>query len=212
MKPLTISLTHLIPVYNTSPHHLIECVASIRNQDANPILIVDDGSTQEETKIAVRAICEMYDSVSFQRLEQNHGTPTALNVGHSMIDTEYVALMGSSDIALPGKYEAQIEALLKWPNIDVLGTGLTAFRDSDPFRKPIFTFEHRNQPKPGDKKNHDHFFIVNHGTVIYRNSLIKKHLYNKDYKRGQDVELWSRLWSAGAVFRNIEKVYYLWRR
>jgi glycosyltransferase involved in cell wall biosynthesis len=208
---MTLSLTHLIPVFNTQPHHLLECVESIRNQDANPIMLIDDGSTSDATQGALDIIAGM-DSCFIKRLPENTGTPFALNTGHSLIDTEWVAVMGSSDIALPGKYKAQIEYLQDHPETDVLGTSLTAFRDT-PQRSPWFTFSHPEKPKPHTKKGHDPYFIVNHGTVVYRNEAVKKvGGYNNKYRRGQDVELWARMWQAGCTFRNLSKVYYLWRR
>jgi glycosyltransferase involved in cell wall biosynthesis len=206
-------ITHLIPVFNTESHHLIECIQSIRSQDSSPILIIDDGSTKPETSGALQLIELTIPNVTVQRLPENIGTPAALNIGHALIDTEYIALMGSSDIALPGKYAVQIEALKKFPKIDVIGTGLMAFKDSDPYRKQIFGFTHTNQPTPGYLPKHHKYFIVNHGTVIYRNDAVKAvGGYNETYRRAQDVELWSRMYENGACFRNIEKIYYLWRR
>lgn len=206
-------LTHLIPVYNTRARHLIECVHSIRSQDAHPILIIDDGSTSPETFGALEMLKVIVPDVKVYEMPENLGTPAALNIGHALIDTKYVALMGSSDIALPGKYKLQLELLQKWPTIDVLGTSLMAFRDTDPFRHKMFTLEHKDQPKPKDKKGHDPYFLCNHGTVIYRNEAVKKvGGYNEKYRRAQDVELWSRMWANGAIFRNINKVLYLWRR
>jgi glycosyltransferase EpsE len=207
------SLTHLIPVFNTQAHHLLECIKSIVSQSDDPILIVDDGSTSMETIAILSFLAAIYDQVKVHTIKVNKGTPTALNIGHSLIDTEYTALMGSSDIALSGKYKTQMDILKKNPKIDVLGTGLSAFKDSDPNRKPIFTFVHPNMPAPGYLEKHHQYFIVNHGTVIYRNAAVKAvGGYNEKYRRAQDVELWSRMWENKACFRNIEKVYYLWRR
>lgn len=206
-------LTHLIPVFNTAPHHLLETVHSIRSQDPHPILIVDDGSTEAGTWEAIQLIQMTVPDVTVEEIPENVGTAAALNIGHGLIKTPYTALMGSSDIAIAGKYKAQIEYLKGNPKVDVLGTSLSAFRDADPFRKVIFTLTHNLIPKPGDKKNHDRFFLCNHGTVIYKNeSVAKVGGYNEKFRRGQDVELWQRMSKAGAVFRNLPQNVYLWRR
>ena len=206
-----ISLTHLIPCYNTDPHHLMECVNSIITQSSDQILIVDDGSTNPLTVKTIEFIASIYPQVKPVYLNENVGAAEARNIGLQHITTEYTALMDSSDIALPGKYQEQVAALLSDRKIDVIGTGLTGFKGVN--RTNLFNLVHPKVPTLKYMKGHNVSFIVNHGTVIYRNEAVKAvGGYNKDFRRGHDVELWSRMWKNGAKFRNIEKILYLWRR
>lgn len=208
-----MNVTTLIPVFNTESHHLVETVQAVVNQVKGArIVIVDDGSTSPDTKLGLE-ICKLYSQVHVHSLSENRGTPTALNEGHSIIDTEFVALAGSSDIWLPSKFNQQMEYLKKHPETDVLGTGLVAFRNSDPWRTKWFSFVHPEKPVPGYMPKQHKYFITNHGTTIYRKSAVEAvGGYNPKFLRGQDVQLWERMHKAGSVFRNIPKVLCLWRR
>jgi len=208
----------LIPVFNTPSHHLLETVQSIRSQTDAPILIVDDGSTSVNTIAGLSILEDCFLNIEVHRLPENMGTPTALNIGHQLLkEMKWVALCGSSDLWMSGKFAAQIQYLKTHPETDVLGTGLQAFRDGDVFRSKYFSFVHPEKPLPRikkDPKDKQHpYFLTNHGTVIYRNeAVLSVGGYDVNYKRAQDVELWSRMWANKSVFRNINKVFYLWRR
>jgi glycosyltransferase involved in cell wall biosynthesis len=218
----------IIPVFNTPPLHLMEAVNSVIYQngvDVAPIL-VDDGSTDKGTLDALESL--VYGGkVIMQTHEKNLGTPSAMNTAHKLIDgipgsingaiklTEYVFLMGSSDISHPDRFRLQLEYMQKHPETDVLGTWLSAFKDDADklFRKKAWTFDHPEKPSPGYREGHDKFFIVNHGTVCYKqSSVMAVGGYDPKWLRAQDVNLWSRMHANGAVFRNITQVLYAHRR
>lgn len=203
-----IDFTVLIPVYNTPPLILKEAIGSILNQShpTNKILIVDDGSTEIKT---VRCLDEFAENpiITVHTLDKNRGVSHALNVGHSIIDSEYVALMGSDDISHVDRFKKQIKILRSNPKIDVLGTQLSCFYDHDFMRKSIFSSNHKQRPVPGKG------WQTNHGTVIYRNQAVKDvGGYNVDLRKAQDVDLFNKMMAAGKVFFNHHQVLYYWRR
>jgi glycosyltransferase involved in cell wall biosynthesis len=212
----------IIPVFNTPPLHLMEAVNSVIYQNGVEvkIILIDDGSTNEGTKKAIKKILNS-SSAWVCEIPENKGTPSALNSGHSFIEqwgkdeTEYVFLMGSSDISHPDRFRLQLEYMQKHPETDVLGTWLSAFKDDADklFRKKAWTFDHPEKPSPGYREGHDKFFIVNHGTVCYKqSSVMAVGGYDPKWLRAQDVNLWSRMHANGAVFRNITQVLYAHRR
>lgn len=200
----------LIPVFNTPPAHLMEAVDSIKNQTlkANQIILVDDGSTSQATLAVLKALEKTCKIVT---LEVNQGTAVALNIGHGHCECEWIAIMGSDDICDPQRFALQAEYINAHPETDVIGTNLYSFYDNDPKRSRIYHTQHAE--KPPLRPSGNVYWLVNHGTVMYRKSkVLAVGGYTPALRRAQDVDLWSKLYKAGAVFRNITAVLYGWRK
>lgn len=207
-------VTVLIPVYNTRPEQLIESIRSMLNQTIEcPIMLVDDGSDNEATAAAIDVLAvESHPRITCVRLDQNRGTSAAMNKGHELITTEYIAVMGSDDISDRHRLELQLNYLTKHPEIDVLGTQLFSFYDDDIRRTPAWTSSHPERPSTvvGDAST---MFLVNHGTAMYKNQAVKDvGGYDLGYTRGQDARLWRNMAAAGKTFANLPQVLYAWRR
>ena len=206
-----MKLTVLIPIYNTLPEQLFEAVMSIYRQDdgiEHDILLIDDCSDSTETKQAIHALNNLSKRINVVNTYENVGTSGALNLGHNLVNTDYVAIMGSDDVSHHSRFRKQIEYLKNHPKTDVLGTNLFSYFSDDIKRTPAFTSSHKEVPDTSKGS-----WVVNHGTVIYRNSAVHKAgLYNLTYRRAQDVELWGRMIKQGFIFRNITEVLYAWRK
>lgn len=206
-----MKLTVLIPVFNTHPADLIEAVYSVIYQDCgniHRIILVDDGSINLETIKALRFLKDVTSAEVYEK--PNGGTSDALNYGHSIADTEYIAIHGSDDISHRSRFSKQIDFIKKNPGIDVVGTNLFSFYDDDINRTPVFVSQMRADGKPpySDKR-----WLACHGTVIYKkDSVIKAGGYDVAFKRAQDVDLWGRMAKQGFKFRNITETLYAWRR
>ena len=212
-----IDFTVAIPVFNTKPAELLEAVYSIINQTIKQdfeIIIIDDCSNDLATINALK----LFEDQSFirsgirktfvLRLDENGGTSKALNVAHDLIKSEYIAIMGSDDIADPNRFEKQIKHLEKNPQIDVLGTNLFSFYEDDIFRKPAHVTKH-----PYKAGNGTSTWLVNHGTVIYKNKEVKRiGGYDLTKRRAQDIDLFLRLRNAGKIICNLPDILYAWRR
>lgn len=206
-----MKLTVLIPVYNTPSQYLFEAVFSILNQSdktQHTILLINDGSTNEDTLTGLRFLQENYNNITVVTLDNNYGTSVALNKGHELVKTEYVAIMGSDDISHRNRFFEQIHHLTAKEKVDVLGTNLFMFHNDDITRKSKHTTYHTEIP------NLTRNWFINHGTVIYKQKAIEEmNGYNKDFKRGQDVELWTRMKLTGNYkFANVTDILYAWRR
>lgn len=203
------NLTVLIPVYNTKPEHLRMAVNSILHQDISEkpiVILIDDGSDNAQTISAILN-CILIGCIGI-RIDHK-GTSAALNEGHRHVKTEWVAIMGSDDTCSPNRLRLQMEYLKAHPETDIIGTNLTAFYDGFPGRE-IFRTHHAEYPV-GPKGNVN--WLVNHGTVIYRQSAIEKSgWYNESKMRGQDIDLWGRMIAHNFIFRNLTQVLYQWRR
>ncbi len=207
-------LTCIIPVYNTKPAALLEAVMCIVNQThpAHKIIVVDDGSTDYQTN-GILEVINRLPSVQVVWMEDNGGTSVALNYAHKLVNTEYVALMGSDDVCSQDRFKKQMEYLKLNPRVDVLGTQLFSFKDSNILRTPSWKSSHPLKPNSIKGAAGTNGFIVNHGTVIYKNeAVLKCGGYNVACRRGQDVDLWKRMWAKGYKFANLVDILYGWRR
>lgn len=208
-----IDFTVLIPVYNTKAAELIEAVFSVHptyqdiDQDYS-ILIVDDGSTNKETLKALEFL-KLQKAVSVYHKPENGGTSSALNKGHELIQTEYIAIMGSSDISTSNRFRLQVDHLLKNPDIDVLGTQLYSFKESDYTRKSIYQTSHKYETTLNERTEG---WLTNHGTVLYKNQSVKDVGGYILPGRYQDVDLWKRMFLAGKKIRTLDVVTYAWRK
>lgn len=207
-----MNLNVLIPVFNTHPSHLMESVFSILNQDdggKHRIIIIDDGSTSFETARALQFF-DRYKNVEVH-FKENGGTSDALNFGHKLVDSEYVAIQGSDDISHHSRFRLQIDYIKSDKRADVISTNLFSYYNDDLTRKPAFTsfFKIRMDRAYAGQTN----WWANHGTVIYKQqSVMDCGGYDVKIKRGQDVDLWGRMKAKGFQFRCIPEVLYAWRR
>lgn len=203
-----MDFTVLIPVFNTKAEHLEECWQSLKSQTVKPkeVIFIDDGSTNLCTIHFLEKLMKSGEAV-VKTLDKNSGTSHALNVGHGICTTDWIALQGSDDISLRQRFERQVFYMNLKPHLDVIGTQLKAFYDHDEKRKSIFTSAHKALPKSGKG------WQTNHGTVMYRNDAVKSvGGYNIELRRAQDVDIFNRMMSAGKNFYNLHEVHYLWRR
>ena len=208
-----IDFTVLMPVFNTKAAELIEAAFSVHptNQSIKQdykILIVDDGSTNQDTLKALDFL-GLQHGIEVYHKPENGGTSSALNKGHEIIETEYIAIMGSSDISFPNRFKLQVEHLIKNPWIDVLGTQLYSFKESDPKRKPIYTTSHKYERTLIDSS---YGWLTNHGTAMYKLSAVNDVGGYTLPGRYQDVDLWKRMALAGKKIRTLDVITYAWRK
>lgn len=213
MNNNTIDFTVLMPVYNTIGTALLDAVESLFKQTINQgfeILIVDDGSTAADTYNALNFL-QNNPRITVVTCPENKGTSNALNIGHDLIKTEWIAIMGSDDISKPERFEKQVSHLLQNPDIDVLGTNLSCFYHEN--NKDKITFYSTKKPYAETLDVQTYGWLTNHGTVMYKNQSVKDvGGYDVAFARGQDVDLWKRMYNAGKIIRTLEDNLYLWRR
>ena len=115
-----ILLTVLMTVHNGEPY-LRESVASILNQTYRNFnfFILDNASSDDSANI----IKSFNDKrIKLIELSSNIGQTRALNMGLKIIKAKYTAGMDADDIALPTRFEKQINYLINIPNVCVVGT------------------------------------------------------------------------------------------
>src|ERR1017187_86426 len=114
-----------MPVYNCEST-VAEAIASIINQtfDDWELVVFDDGSRDGTLNVARR-----FSDPRIRVVQGgcNRGLPACLNRIISQCDTELFARMDGDDIAYPHRFEKQLEALNKNPEVDLLGGSTLVF-------------------------------------------------------------------------------------
>jgi len=130
----------IITVFNIERALLIECVESVLNQSHNDIevIIVDDGSTNEETLETLDSYMRLTDTGSktitvFQK--PNGGQGSARNAGLSLANGDYVLFLDSDDYYLCDMFISDISMLLEESKADVLSFQYKEFFDNN--KRPI---------------------------------------------------------------------------
>jgi len=110
----------VLPTYNRA-ELLPGSIASILDQDFRDLelLIVDDGST-DDTFDVIENIRAQDSRLRYIRLPENRGIGFARNAGQQHVSGKYIAHADSDDLWLTGKLRAQVDALEKHPEIEIL--------------------------------------------------------------------------------------------
>lgn len=196
----------LIPVYvKENPVFLESSLRSILDDQTvrpNEVVIVEDGPVTNELDAVLSAFEKRYPEI-FKRykLEKNQGMGIAMNHGLERATREWVARMDSDDVAVPQRFERQLEFLKMNPTIDVLGSSIEEFE-----KEPGDLQRYRKLPETHEEivKLMKFRNPINHMTVFYRRELaIKAGGYWLE-RYFEDYNLWYEMWKAGARLHNLQ--------
>jgi glycosyltransferase involved in cell wall biosynthesis len=89
------------------------------------VVVVDDGSTD-----ATAAVLARFGDRIRLLSQTNGGLPAARSSGHRLARGEFIAWMDADDIAHPRRIEAQMAALQSLPEVGLVSSDFSAFRDA----------------------------------------------------------------------------------
>ena len=117
----------IIPVYNGETY-LAEAIESTLSQTYRPldIIIVDDGSTDNSSRIAKTYI----PHVRYQ-YQPNAGVGSAMSTGVELAKGEYLAFLDSDDLWVREKLIKQMTVFTQNPLVDVVFSKIEQFYSSD---------------------------------------------------------------------------------
>ena len=198
----------VMPVYNREMF-VAEAIDSISAQTFTDFefIIVDDGSRDGSAAI-IREYARRDDRIRFLAFEQNKGQAAAKNFGIDAAKGLYIAGMDSDDVSLPQRLEKQVSFLRANPHIGAIGTGAPLTNEN---LKPFVDYR--------VPENHAHIAynimlgrsVVGASLLIHRDLLIAVGGYELGRKRGEDIELVSRL-ICQTRFANLPEWLYLYRK
>jgi len=129
-----ILVSVVIPCYNQGKY-LYEAVESVRRSTlANyEIIIVDDGSTDEDTRLASEWAVQQGIKVIRQ---ENQGLPNARNTGVSIARGQYILALDADDLISPTYLEKAAWVLNNSPRVGFVTVWLRQFGINDSFWRP----------------------------------------------------------------------------
>ena len=184
------------------PGQLAQSLDSLvgQTQPTDDLLVVADGPIPPELTAVLDRYRAAWPMIRLVPLPENVGLGAALNAGLPLCRHELVARMDADDIALPERCALQVARFEQDDQLAIVGTFAEEFAD-DPSNvvavKSVPT-SHEAIYRYGKRRNP---FI--HPTVMYKKSVILGLGGYSTLRRGQDIELFTRLLHAGHRAANI---------
>lgn len=208
LKDPTISV--VMSVYNEPIQWIRESINSILNQtisDIEFIIILDNPQNIEAKELLLKYSYED-NRVKLLFNDFNIGLTKSLNKGLAVAKGEFIARMDADDISLPTRLEEEISYFRNNPTVSICHTNYDRINSTG----QIICKSYVNPQKSGRE------WVawtnpLGHSTVMFRSNLCKLRnpLYNEDFKRTQDYELWAFFALEDCEFGFINKSLLLYR-
>ncbi|MCD6250960.1 MAG: glycosyltransferase family 2 protein [Psychrobacter sp.] len=180
----------IIPLYNKADY-ISETLESVLAQTYKnfEIIVVDDGSSDNSLAVVKEVTDPRLKIIS----QKNSGVSAARNNGIAMAIAKWVAFLDADDIWLPNHLQTLRELSKRYPNAGMIATGHKALK------REIINVG--LQPKEESELKLINYFVEaqnNIGIIHTSSAAIKREFFNsyegfKNYKRGEDLELWARV-------------------
>jgi glycosyltransferase involved in cell wall biosynthesis len=196
----------LMPAYNGSKY-IAEAIDSILAQTFSDweLIICDDGST-DNTEPIIRSYID--PRIRFFKNPQNLGpNPTRLFL-ISKATSPYIAFLDCDDIAMPSKFQRQIDFLNAHNDCAGCGTWGTMIDESG---HPIKTMKlAADYPDIRCNLLFSNQFIQS--SLLIRKEIFDRETYNPAIPLAEDYDLWCRIFRAGHKMHNIPQslIQYRW--
>jgi hypothetical protein len=179
----------LLPVYNGKPY-LDAALQSVLSQSYQhfEVIVIDDGSTDGSHEVV-----QTYSDPRIRIFRQsNQGLPATLNRAIQLSRGEYLARQDQDDLALPQRFERQVDFLESHPSHALTGTWAEIWVGN--------TDSGRRHEHPAENHILKWELLFNnpfvHSSIMLRKSAVQEvGEYSTDPSRQppEDYELWSRL-------------------
>jgi glycosyltransferase involved in cell wall biosynthesis len=196
----------ILPVYNAQ-EYLAEAIESILAQTYQnfEFIIINDGSSDNSLNI----IKSFNDDRIHLIDRKNMGLVYSLNEALSIANGKYIARMDADDISLPDRFEKQL-FLMENNLLDICGSHYLLIDANNKINGLNLT-----------PLSHDFCFLsliskvpFAHPSVMIRKDFLLKYnfLYGSSkYKIAEDLDLWIRMYNAGAKFANLNEIVFKYR-
>jgi len=203
----------LLPVRDAAPW-LEASLASLARQTLadHEVIAVDDGSRDGSGEILDRAARR--DSRLVVRHTEARGLPSALNTALALAGSRWIARHDADDVSHRTRLARQLEWLEAHPEVDVLGSRVRLFPDSATgigmrrwasWHNALISHQEMERELLIDSP-------LAHGTAMIRRSALEAAGGWQERGWAEDLDLWIRLFSAGARFAKLPEALYGWRQ
>lgn len=176
-----------IPFYNADKF-LEESIKSVFAQTHQnwELILLDDGSTDQSLRIA-NSITDTRVRVYSDGL--NKKLASRLNQIVTLAKSDIIVRMDADDLISPNRIKLQLEILKKYPNIDLVSTGLFSVSDD---LELIGIRSHPNLSISFRDLLLKRGCGIVHASVIGRKTWFERNKYDEKLKLAQDYDLWLR--------------------
>lgn len=192
LEPVLVSV--VIPAYN-SAGCIAEALDSVLEQTfAKPeIIVINDGSP--DTTLLERALEPYRERIRYIK-QENQGPSGARNAGILAARGKYVAFLDSDDRWLPCHLATQIEALEKRPALALVYADAMLTVDDVPVRT-YFESCPQTHPVTFESLITEECSVVTSATVALREALVTAGMFDDQFRRCEDFDLWTRIVHCG---------------
>jgi glycosyltransferase involved in cell wall biosynthesis len=191
-----------------TPRFLSQCLNSLIQQTYKPdeVVLVEDGPISDDLVGVIDSFREKLNIVSVC-LSTNSGLAVALNEGLNYCKNDLVARMDTDDVALPERFQHQVDFLEDNSDVDIVGSFAQEIDENGSFTNL------RKMPISHDAI-YDNLFacpFIHPSVMFNKSSILSIGGYNEALVRRQDYDLWFRCAQAGMKFYNIPEFLLLYR-
>ena len=194
----------LLPIYNTHPQHLRECIASILSQTFADFefLILNDSPENTELDAIVASFED--PRIIYKKNERNLGISASRNKLLDAARGEYLAVMDHDDISLPQRFEREVAYMDTHPEVGVCSCWAECFPKPHLLRFPTEDVDIKVMFMDDCP--------IMHPAAMIRRAVLTQHniRYEEEFSLCEDFCLWLRLIEY-TRFHNIPEVLFRYR-
>ncbi len=190
---------------NDRPEWVREAVESVSiRQTVQPaeVLIVVDGPVGDELANELRVLQKEIPTIRIEWCKENRGLGVALQYGTERVSHELVARMDSDDIAVPNRFELQLDTFEKDNKLSIVGGQISEFIDT-----PDNIVGVRQCPT-GNAELRAYMKVrcgFNHMTVMFKKSEVLRVGNYQPWHYNEDYYLWIRMVLVGCKIANLQE-------
>lgn len=198
----------VLPAYNCEKY-IAKSIESVLHQTFTDFefIIINDGST-DRTEEIIKSFSD--PRILYQVNNTNKGLVFTLNKGIDIANGRYIARMDGDDIALPDRFEKQLNYLDKKNNVDLLATVVSLIDENDN-QCGTWRSDERNTSEKDIRKQLPKDNCIAHPTVMGKTETFKKYKYDHTQSQSEDYDLWLRMMSGGVIIHKLPEPLLLHR-
>lgn len=205
-REVTISI--LVPLYNTPENYLREMIESVTGQTYHKWqLCLADGS--DEAHSYVGEICHeygrRYPGIVYKKLEKNEGISGNTNACLSLATGEYIALFDHDDILHPSVLYEYVKVINE-KNADYIYCDETTFKENN--INKLLTLHFKPDYAPDNLRANNY---ICHFSCFSAKLLENTELFRTKFDGSQDHDMILRLTDLAENVVHVPKLLYYWR-
>ena len=203
-----VSISIIMATYFEDKLRLKKSISSILEQNFRDYELIIITEPDDMNLDYLHKIEYVNSNVTLVINDKNDGLAKSLNSGIKISKGKYICRMDSDDICVTNRLQDQYNYMEDNPKIDVLGTSIYLIDE----QKKTKTYKKYPTNHQEIKNNFLFRCPIAHPSVIIKKSCFDLlGLYDENFKKCEDLELWLRFIKNGCVFKNLEQplLYYL---